>query len=142
MSQAPVLRLLKPGRKRPPPAESGPGSNSSVAWSTEDNQPVEVVTPDQYCADLLLGYAAPMVPAELLSGAGWVVRLQAPPAGTGGWWMLEVLSLLDRWLESALLPCAKVLYGGHSYLIRSSTEAAEPGGTPRSALSASQASAQ
>jgi hypothetical protein len=49
---------------------------------------------------------------------------------------LEVLSLLDRWLASVPLPSAKVLYGGHSYLIRSSIEAAEHGATPRSAFPA------
>jgi hypothetical protein len=46
------------------------------------------------------------------------------------------LSLLDRWLESVPLPCAKVLYGGHSYLIRSSIEAAQRGATPRFAFPA------
>jgi hypothetical protein len=65
-----------------------------------------------------------------------VVRLQARQAARGGWWVLEVLSLLDRWLESVLLPCAKVLYGGHSYLICSSIEAAQRGAAPRFAFPA------
>jgi hypothetical protein len=43
--------------------------------------------------------------------------------------MLEVLSLLDRWLESVPIPCARVFYGGHSYLIRSSIETAQHGAT-------------
>ena len=68
---------------------------------------------------LLLEYAAPLFPAEIVSGSAWVVRLQPP---TGGGWVLELLSLVERWLESARLPCAKVLYGGRSYLIRNSLE--------------------
>ena len=132
MTEAPSP-FVKPAMKRPPPAACAPRSGSSVAWSPERDEPVEVVAPDRYCADLLLEYAAPIVPAELLPGAGWIVRLQAPPAGKEGWWMLEVLSLLDRWLESVPTPCARVLYGGHSYLIRSSTETGQHGPASRSA---------
>ena len=136
MSEAPVLPFVKPGMERPPPAACAPRSDVSVVWSSEPTEPVEVVTPDRYCADLLLEFAAPVVPAELVPGAAWIVRLQPPLPARGGWWVLEVLSLLDRWLESVPLPCAKLLYGGHSYLIRSSTEAAEHGATPRSAFPA------
>ncbi|MGD0713897.1 MAG: hypothetical protein ABSB24_06885 [Gaiellaceae bacterium] len=39
--------------------------------------------------------------------------------------MLELLSLVERWLESARLPWANVLYDGRSYLIRASTEVAQ-----------------
>ena len=52
--------------------------------------------------------------------------------------MLEVLSLLDRWLESVPLPCAKVRYGGHSYLIRSSIETAQHNEAARFAFAAAQ----
>ena len=41
--------------------------------------------------------------------------------------MLELLSLVERWLESAELPCANVLYGGRSYMIRTSTQLALAG---------------
>ena len=44
--------------------------------------------------------------------------------------MLELLSLVERWLESAELPCANVLYGGRSYMIRTS----DPAGTRRGFL--------
>lgn len=125
MTTAPLVPFSKPTTKRSPPAACRPLSDLSVAWSPERNQPVEIVAPDRFCADLLLEHATSIVPAELLAGAGWIVRLQAPPAENGRWWMLEVLSLLDRWLESVPIPCAKVLYGGHSYLIRSSTETAQ-----------------
>jgi len=131
MSEAPVLPFAKPRNKRPPPAARAPRS--------ENDQPLEVVTPDRYRADLLLEFAAPIVPAELVPGASLIVRVQPPLAARGGWWVLEVLSLLDRWLESVPLSCAKVLYGGHSYLIRSSTEAAEHGAAARSAFPAPRA---
>jgi hypothetical protein len=137
MTEAPLLPFVKPGMKRPPPpAACVAGSGSSVTRSSERDQAVEVVTPDRHCADLLLEFAAPMVPAELVPGAGWTVRLHPPPAGRGGWWMLEVLSLLDRWLDSVPLPCTRVLYGGRSYLIRSSIETAQHGPTSRSAFAA------
>jgi len=122
MSEAPV----------PPFAASTRLPNDLAALSSESAQPVEVVTPDRYCADLLLEFATPIVPAELLPGEALIVSLQPPLAARGGWWVLEVLALLDRWLESVPLPCAKVLYGGHSYLIRSPIKAADHGATPRS----------
>ena len=136
MTAAPLFPFVKPTMNGPPPAARTPGSGPSIAWSPEPNEPLEIVAPDRYCADLLVQYAAPIAPAELLPGAGWIVRLQAPPAGKEGWWMLEVLSLLDRWLESVPIPCARVLYGGHSYLIRSSAESAQHGPASRSAPAA------
>jgi len=136
MSEVPVLPFVKPGMKRPPPGARAPRSNVSVAWSSQRNEPVEVVAPDRYCADRLLEFAAPIVPAGLVPGAALIVRLHPPLAARGGWWVLEVLSLLDRWLESVPLPCAKVLYGGQSYLIRSPIEAAEHGAARRSAFPA------
>ncbi len=109
MTEAPALPLLGPGGLPSPTA----------AGNAESAQPIEIVTPDRYCAALLLEYAAPLFPAEIVSGSGWVVRLQ-PPAGAG--WVVELLSLVVRWLESARLPSAKVRYGGRSYMIRSSTQ--------------------
>ncbi|MHB8644024.1 MAG: hypothetical protein ACYDA3_14190 [Gaiellaceae bacterium] len=94
-----------------------------AVWDSESVQPVEVVAPDQYCADLLLEYAAPLFPAEIVSGPGWVVRLQPRPIGRGS--VLELLALVERWLESVPLPCAKLLYGGRSYLIRGAVDFAQ-----------------
>lgn len=54
------------------------------------------------------------------TGPGLIVRLQPPSADPG--WVIELLTLVERWLESAPLPCASLLYGGRSYLIRSSTQ--------------------
>jgi hypothetical protein len=118
MTEAPALPLLKRGRKRAS-ARRRARPSLPTAWNPETIQPVDVVANDPYCTSLLLEYAAPLFPAEIVSGSAWVVRLQPP---TAGGWVLELLSLVERWLESARLPCAKVLYGGRSYLIRSSLE--------------------
>jgi hypothetical protein len=115
MSSAPSLTFLKRRKKREP-----------AAWSAQGlRPPIEIVAPDQLSTALLLEYAAPMFPAEVVSGTAWIVRLQ-PPA-TGGAWVLELLSLVQRWLESAELPCANVIYGGRSYMIRTSTQLALAG---------------
>jgi hypothetical protein len=114
MSSAPSLTFLKRRRKRPP-----------AAWSAQGVRPIEIVAPDQLSTALLLEYAAPIFPAEVVSGTAWIVRLE-PPA-TGGGWVLELLSLVERWLESAGLPCANVLYGGRSYMIRTSAQLALAG---------------
>jgi hypothetical protein len=37
------------------------------------------------------------------------------------------MSLIPHWLKSARLPCAKVLYGGRSYLILVSPDMAQSG---------------
>jgi hypothetical protein len=114
MTEAPALPLLERLRThRRPPDREGPIPSAGQA--------VEIVAPDRYCTALLLEYAAPLFPVEIVAGSGWVVRLQ-PPAGTG--WVFELLSVLERWLEAARLPCAKVLYGSRSYLIRSSPDVA------------------
>ena len=91
------------------------GNDSSRA------EAIEIVAPDQYCTALLLEHAAPLFPAEVISSSAWIVRLE-PPAERD--WALELLSLIERWLESCRLPCAKVLYRGRSYLIRASTDGA------------------
>lgn len=84
-------------------------------------QTIEIVAPDRYCTVRLLDFAAPHFRAEIVSGPGWTVRLQ-PPAGEA--WVPELLSLVQRWLACAPLPCATLRYGGRSYLIRASTGAA------------------
>jgi hypothetical protein len=83
---------------------------------------VEIVAPDRYCAELLLDYAESVFPARLVSGPSWSVRFQPPP--TGGEWVADLLSLVERWLASAPIPCAKMRRGGRSYLIRSPLDAA------------------
>lgn len=86
-------------------------------------KPIEVFAPDRYATDLLLEHAAPLFPADVVPGCVWIVRLQ-PPSHEGGW-ALEVLSLVQRWLESARLPFANVRYDDRSYLIRPSTDLAQ-----------------
>jgi hypothetical protein len=83
---------------------------------------VEIVAPDRYCAELLLDYAESVVPAKLVSGPSWIVRFQPPP--TGGEWVADLLTLVERWLASAPIPCAKMRRDGRSYLIRGPLDAA------------------
>lgn len=106
MSSAPSLPFLKRGRK-----------HLSAARSSDGVRHIEIVAPDQLSTALLLEYAAPLFPAEHVSGSSWIVRLQPPPSE--GKWVIELLSLVERWLESTRLPSANVVYGGRSYLIRS-----------------------
>jgi hypothetical protein len=104
-----------------------------LAQSSRRSQPIEIIAPDRYCTTVLLEHAAPLFPAEVVYGvealdgadlvdrSAWIVRLE-PPAERD--WALELLSLVERWLESCRLPCVKVLYCGRSYLIRASTDGA------------------
>jgi hypothetical protein len=91
---------------------------------------IEIVAPDQYCAALLLGYAAPLFPAEIVAGPGWIVRLQSP---AGAAWVPDLLSLVERWLAAVPLPATKVTYGGRDYLIRAPSFDSEVGALPESA---------
>lgn len=118
MIEAPALPFLRRGRKRPP-ADGGEHPSPPGASNVE---PIEIVAPDRYCTAVLLEYAGRSFPAEIVAGPGWVVRLQ-PPARPE--WVFELLALVERWLEYAGLPCAKVRYSGRSYLIGA------PGGTAR-----------
>ena len=120
MTQAPGLPFLRRGGKPPAPGEARPSLPS--AWTSASAQPIEIVAPDRRCGTLLLECAAPMFLAEIVSGPALIVRLQPP---VGGGWVLELLALLERWLESCRLPCAKLLYGGRSYVIRASAEVAQ-----------------
>jgi hypothetical protein len=83
---------------------------------------VEIVAPDRQSAVLLAEYAAPAFPAELVPGSAWIVRFQQPPGARD--WVLDLLALVERWLAAAPLPCAKLLRGGRSYLIRGPLDAA------------------
>jgi hypothetical protein len=115
MSSAPSMTFLKRGRKLP------------AAWRSQHVHPIEIVAPDQLSTALLLEYAAPVFPAMLVPGTSWLVRMQPPPGE--GRWVLDLLALVERWLESARLPCANVLYGGRTYKIRTSAHLALAGGT-------------
>ena len=64
-------------------------------------------------------YASPLFPAELVPGTS-SVRSACTRPRHGARWVIELLAVVDRWLESVPLPCANVNYGGRSYLIRSS----------------------
>ena len=123
MTEAPALPLLRRDWKRTS-ARREARPSLPTSWTTESPQPVEIVVNDSYCTNLLLEYAAPLFPAEIVSDSPWVVRLQPP---TGGGWVLELLSVVERWLESARLPCAKMLYGGRTYLIRTAIETVPAG---------------
>lgn len=80
-------------------------------------RPVEIFATDRASADLLVDYASPAFSAEIVPGFVWVVRLLPLAAGAG--WALELLSLIERWLEAAERPWATVIYGDRNYLIRS-----------------------
>ena len=116
MSSAPSLTFRRRGRKHLP-----------AAWRSHHVHPIEIVAPDQLSTALLLEYAAPVFPAELVPGTSWLVRLQPPPRE--GRWVLDLLTLVERWLESARLPCVSVLYGGRTYKIRTSAHLALAGGS-------------
>jgi hypothetical protein len=127
MSDQPGVTVLTPnlGRSRPhrhlhlAPLPR-PGSTPTLAFDGVEG--VEIVAPDRYCAMLLLGYAASKFQAELVPGPGWIVRFQAP--AEGGDWVVELLALVERWLASAPIPCAKMRRGRQSYLIRGPLDAA------------------
>jgi hypothetical protein len=119
MTEAPALPFFERAAK--PRSASGPARpRPPTAWSSARAQPVEIVAPDRDSATLLLDYAAPLFPAEIVSGSAWIVRLLPR---TGGAWVPELLTLVERWLESVPLPCATVRFGGRSYLIRTPTGA-------------------
>lgn len=131
MTEAPALAPSTRRWKRHA-ATGGSRARPQTAWIADDGYPIEIVAHDRYCRDLLLEYAAPLFPAEIVSGPDWTVRLKPPP---GARWVLELLALVERWLESARLPCAKVLYGGRSYMIRTPTDFAWPEAAPESSSS-------
>jgi len=122
MTQAPALPFLKRRTARRPVTRSTRPS-PPIAWTSDTVDPVEVVAPDSEVAGVLLDFAAPLFPGEIVSGQEVIVRLQpAPEPG----WVLELLSLLDRWVESTRLPGATVRYGGRSYPIRAFNDLPQP----------------
>ena len=130
MTEAPALAFL-----------GGVGSNRAVAGSERESRPngldfegveaVEIVAPDLYSAALLVGYAAPSFLSEIVPGSAWVVRFE--PSTPGGDWVVELLTLVEHWLKSVPLPCAKAfplprakaLHDDRRYLIRASTHGAQ-----------------
>jgi hypothetical protein len=113
MTEASAMPFFERAGKRSTPGPTRP--RTPTAWSSTRVQPIEIVAPDRDSATLLLDYAAPLFPAEIVSGSAWIVRLLPR---TGGAWVPELLTLVERWLESVPLPCATVRFGGRSYLIR------------------------
>jgi hypothetical protein len=112
MIEAPAPPLFERRKRRSVPREARMGL--PIAWSSESMEPVEIVAHDWDSTRILLEYAAPLFPAEVVPGSTWTVRLQPVTRGS---WIPQLISLILHWLESARLPCAKVLYGGRSYLI-------------------------
>lgn len=130
MIDVPVLPSLARRLKRLPAARRA-RPHPRPSWTSEGLHRVDIVVPDTRAAALLLEYASPIFPAELVSGSMLTVRLRPPTEGS---WVIELLSLVDRWLDSTRLPGANVLYAGRSYLIRSGFDAAKVVRPPAAAL--------
>jgi hypothetical protein len=113
----------RPWRQRSVPGNERLECPSGMTFAGVDA--VEIVAPDQFSAALLRDYAAPLFPAEIVYDASWAVCFHPPKSG--GDWVVELLTLIERWLDSVPLPCAKVLLDGRSYLIRSSASRAQLG---------------
>ena len=122
MTEAPALPFLgRVGSKR---TAAGPARDSrSTGLGFEGVEAVEIVAPDLYSAALLVGYAAPSFLSEIVPGSAWIVRFE--PSTPRRDWVVELLSLVDRWLESVPLPCAKALHDDRRYLIRASSHGAQ-----------------
>jgi hypothetical protein len=131
MSEAPVLQLVQQGWSHSHATGAAP-ARPPDALSFEAVEAVEIVAPDLYSAALLVGYAAPSFLGEIVPGSAWIVRFE--PSTPGGEWVVELLSLVERWLKSVPLPCAKVLNDDRRYLIRASSQGARilhlPSGPP------------
>ncbi len=120
MLEATELPLRERGPHRPRGSGPHPERTSlPTSWVYGSVHPVDIVVHDRDSARILLDYAVPLFAAEVVPGPVWAIRLQ-PPAGEG--WIVALLRLIERWLESAHLPCAKVLCCGRSYLIRTSPD--------------------
>ena len=126
MSDSPAVTVLTRNRGRnrahqrlrlAPPTPAAP-----TTLLLDGVEAVAIVAPDRYSAMLLLDHAAPTFPAELAPGPGWIVRFQPPP--TGGAWVSDLIALVERWLASAPIPCAKIRRAGRSSLIHGPLDAA------------------
>src|SRR5580765_5304237 len=115
----PVPSFLNRAIRRRSSIRRDRGSPHTVWAGGEGRHRVEVVAPDPDCAALFVEYASPLFPAEVAPGTSATVRLQPPIAGTR--WVIDLLALVERWLEELQLPSVDLVYGGRSYLVRSST---------------------
>lgn len=122
MAEAPTLRLVELAADHP--RASDVAKALPAALSFDKVEAVEIVAPDGYSAALLRDYAAPLFRAAIVRDRGWIVRFDPPLAG--GDWVVELLALVESWLKSVPLPCAKALQDGRSYLIRNATDCAKP----------------
>jgi hypothetical protein len=120
VSEAPGLQFVRhgPNHSHALRATSASLSGALSFWGVEA---VEIVAPDLYSAALLVGYAAPSFVGEIVPGPDWVVRFA--PSTPWGEWVVELLSLVERWLKSVPFPCSK-LRRDRSYLIRASSQGA------------------
>ena len=113
MTEAPILiRGLKDEARRSPKATN---DNVLSGSSFKHLDAVEILSPDGYCAALLVRCATPMFAARIVAGSSWVVRFEPPPRGRDR--VIEFLAVIEEWLQAVRLPCAKLLYGGTSRLI-------------------------
>lgn len=98
MSEASAATVLERGGSRlPAPRNALPSGPTYLDF--DGVGAVEIVASDGHCAALLLEHVAPRFPAEIVFGPGWIVRFQPPP--TGGDWVPELLTLVERSLPSA-----------------------------------------
>jgi hypothetical protein len=116
MIEAPPLPSLNRRKVRHRPARPTP----PTAWTSGSGQLIEVIASTPTHAAILLDYASPLFPVQLVAESELIVRLQPIP---GPAWVLELLALLDRWLISTQLPCVRLRYGGRSYIIRAPIDA-------------------
>ena len=125
MIRAPALTVLQ-GARSPSWPSTESASSPPGGWTFDGASTVDIVAPDRYCAALLLDHAEPRFPAEIVPGPEWVVRFQLP--ATSRDWVVELLALIETWLQTAPLPCAKVRHGDYDYLVRA------PNKVPQTAL--------
>lgn len=89
--QAPVVETLRPDGSTELTALSGKrGPSRCFPWEFDGVEAVEIVTPDEYSAGLLVEQAMPPFPADVLAGPGWIVRFEVPPSG--GKWVVDLLA--------------------------------------------------
>jgi hypothetical protein len=101
------------------PASAAPIGLAEAMRGVWEGKPgiLEVVAPDRYCTHVFLELLSSLYPFELVgTGPSWVIRLQLPH---GSAWEGDLLSLVERWLETCPLPCATIGYGGRRYVFRS-----------------------
>ena len=96
----------------------GAGMAQKTMSSFDGVAAIEIVAPDGYSAALLQDFAAPWFLGEIVGAPGCIVRFHPPAASDD--WVEELLRLVERWLKSVPLPCARVVQGDCRYLIRTS----------------------